>query len=124
MRQASIKPGDIYTIRPASLARAVAPWAPTGHKPDADWGADVAGLAVFDEILIKVVPGSVPHGEQQRRIGVWCTVAGDFHHAPGEGITLVPTRDVERVVAASALRSAPESIRRKGVIPGTEQFVG
>ena len=125
MRQADIRPGDIYSIGTASLDRAAPPyWALTGHKPAADWAADVAGLAVFDEIVVKVVQGAAPHGEQERRIGVWCTVAGGFHHAPGEGITLVPTRDLELVVAASALHPAPESIHPKGVIPGTEQFVG
>ncbi len=40
------------------------------------------------------------------------------------GITLVPTRDLELVVAGSALRPAPESMRGKTVIPGTERFIG
>ena len=126
MRQSEINPGDIFSIRPASLDRATPPpWALTGdRRPATDWGADLAGLAVFDEILLKVVQAGVPHGPTERRIGVWGTVVGGFHHAPGEGITLVPTRDLELVVAAAALHPAPESVRRKGVIPGTERFVG
>jgi hypothetical protein len=126
MRQADINPGDIYAIHPGSLDRAAPPpWALTGRDhPPAEWAADIGGLAVFDEILLKVVQAGVPHGNSGRRIGVWCTVAGGFHHAPGEGISLVPTRDLELVIAAVALRPAPESVKPKGVIPGTERFVG
>ena len=126
MRQSDIRPGDIFSLRPVSLARTAAPpWALTGRtRPPKDWTADLAGLATFDEIVVKVIQAGVPHGPTGRRIGVWCIVAGGFHRAPGEQIALVPTRDLELVVSGAALRPAPETMRRHGIIPGTEQFVG